>query len=228
MEFQKVTHVLFDLDGLLLDSEVLYTEAFTTVCAKYGKEFTWELKASLLGFQGHECAEKIIRALDLPLTKEQFMQECGQLYEVLFPNVQLMPGARRLVEHLHKKGVPIAMATSSAKESVDKKMQNHKDILGLFHHLTMGSTDPEVTKGKPDPAIFLVCASRFPDKPKPEDCLVFEDAVNGIKAANAANMQVVAVPDPRIDAKELQTATLVLKSLEDFKPELFGLPAFEE
>lgn len=97
----------------------------------------------------------------------------------------------------------------------------------MFHHLTMGSSDPEVTKGKPDPAIFLVCASRFPDKPKPEDCLVFEDAVNGIKAANAANMQVVAVPDPRIDPEQLKTATLVLESLDQFKPELFGLPAFD-
>lgn len=48
-------------------------------------------------------------------------------------------------------------------------MKNHSDLLGMFHHLTMGSSDPEVTKGKPDPAIFLVCASRFPDKPKPED-----------------------------------------------------------
>lgn len=227
MQFKNVTHVLFDLDGLLLDSEILYTEAFTGVCAKYGKTFTWEIKASLLGFQGHECAEKIIKTLDLPITKEEFMKESFEYYEVLFPKVQLMPGAQKLVEHLHKKGVPIALATSSSKDSVDMKMQNHQEFLSLFHHQTMGSTDPEVTKGKPDPSIFLVCASRFPDKPKPEDCLVFEDAVNGIKAANAANMQVVAVPDPRIEADQLQTATLVLKSLEDFKPELFGLPAYD-
>lgn len=226
MQFKKVTHVLFDLDGLLLDSEVLYTETFTRVCAKYGKTFTWEHKASLLGFQGHECANLIVKTLELPITPDQFMKECGQIYEVLFPNVKLMPGAKKLVEHLHKNSVPIALATSSSNESVDKKMQNHRDILPLFHHLTMGSTDPEVTKGKPDPSIFLVCASRFPDKPQPENCLVFEDAVNGIKAANAANMQVVAVPDPRIDTDQLQTATLLLKSLEDFQPELFGLPPY--
>lgn len=64
--------------------------------------------------------------------------------------------------------MPLALATSSSKESVDMKMQNHKSFLNYFHHLTMGSSDPDVTKGKPDPAIFLVCASRFPDKPAPE------------------------------------------------------------
>ncbi|XP_049884946.1 pseudouridine-5'-phosphatase-like [Pectinophora gossypiella] len=226
MQFKKVTHVLFDLDGLLLDSENLYTEAFTTVCAKYGKTFTWELKASLLGFQGQECADKIIEVLQLPLTRNEFLNECQKEYEVLFPTVKLMPGAQKLVEHLHKKGVPIAMATSSSQDSVNMKMQKHMDFLKYFHHLTMGSSDPEVTKGKPDPIIFLVCASRFPDKPNPENCLVFEDAVNGIKAANAAKMQVVVVPDPRIPADQLKDATLVLKSLEDFQPELFGLPPY--
>ncbi|CAG9793264.1 unnamed protein product [Diatraea saccharalis] len=226
MQFQKVTHVLFDLDGLIIDSEIIYTEAFTTVCAKYGKVFTWELKSSLLGFQGPECAEKIIKTLELPITKEEFIAECWKLYTALFPNVKVMPGAKRLVKHLKDNGVPIALATSSSQESVEMKMQHHKELLGMFHHLTMGTSDPEVTKGKPDPAIFLVCASRFPDKPKSENCLVFEDAVNGIKAARAANMQVVVVPDPRIDAAELKDATLVLRSLEDFKPELFGLPPY--
>ncbi|XP_013165929.1 PREDICTED: pseudouridine-5'-phosphatase-like [Papilio xuthus] len=227
MVFKNVTHVLFDLDGLLIDSERLYTEAFSNVCAKYKKEFTWELKRSILGFQGHECAEKIIKTLDLPLTGESFMEECKKEYEKVFVNVELMPGAQKLVEHLHSKGVPIALATSSGQDSVDMKMQNHKDFLGNFHHLTMGTTDPEVTKGKPDPAIFLVCASKFPDKPEPEKCLVFEDAVNGMKAALAANMQVVVVPDPRIDTEELKDATLCLKSLEDFQPELFGLPSYD-
>lgn len=127
MQYKNVTHVLFDLDGLLLgkydifysravlfqnfnntsqlyillaDSEILYTETFTTVCAKYGKTFTWEIKASLLGFQGHECAEKIVKELDLPITKDEFQKECFELYEVLFPNVQLMPGKIILINKI--------------------------------------------------------------------------------------------------------------------------------
>lgn len=71
---------------------MLYTEIFTTACVKYGKEFTWELKETLLGFQGHECADKIIKVLELPVTRDEFMKECIQISEVLFSNVQLMPG----------------------------------------------------------------------------------------------------------------------------------------
>ncbi|XP_041982728.1 pseudouridine-5'-phosphatase-like [Aricia agestis] len=226
--FNKVTHVLFDLDGLLIDSENYYTEAFSNVCAKYGKEFTWEVKATLLGFQNRECAEKIVQTLDLPITTDEFLTQCQEQYEILFPKVELMPGAKTLVEHLHNCGIPIALATSSSEDSVQLKMAKHQKFLSYFHHLVMGSSDPEVTKGKPDPAIFLVCASRFPDKPEPEKCLVFEDALNGVKAARAANMQVVIVPDPRVDKNLLQNATLILESLEDFKPELFGLPPYNQ
>ncbi|XP_026332384.1 pseudouridine-5'-phosphatase-like isoform X2 [Hyposmocoma kahamanoa] len=185
------------------------------------------MKASLLGLRGQECANKIIRELNIPLTEKEFTQECNKIYEAVFPSVKLMPGAQKLAQHLYKKGVPLAIATSSSQDSVAKKMQNHKELLKCFHHITAGSSDPEVTKGKPDPITFLVCASRFPDKPRPEDCLVLEDAVNGVKAAMAAKMQVVVVPDPRIDHEQLKDATLVLKSLEDFKPELFGLPGYD-
>lgn len=71
---------------------MLYTEAFTRVSAKYSKVFTWELKASILGFQGNECAAKIIKALDLPLTVEEFNKECYEIYQEIFPAVKLMPG----------------------------------------------------------------------------------------------------------------------------------------
>lgn len=84
-----------------------------------------------------------------------------------------------------------------------------------------------ILTGKPHPDIFLVAAGRFSDKPKPECCLVFEDAPNGVTAGKAAGMQTIMVPDEHIPREMTSHATLVLKSLEEFKPEEFGLPPFK-
>lgn len=122
----------------------------------------------------------------------------------------------------------MCLATSSPEDLMKLKTNNHREIFNLLNHYVCGSTDPEVKEGKPAPDIFLIAASRFPDKPKPEQCLVFEDSPNGVKAAHCANMQVVMVPDERISLEDSCLATIRLKSLLDFQPELFGLPGFKD
>ena len=77
-------------------------------------------------------------------------------------------GAERLLRHLHSKGVPIALATSSSRENYELKTQRHKHVFELFSHIVTGSSDAEVKRGKPAPDIFLICASRFPEPPQPE------------------------------------------------------------
>lgn len=108
---------------------------------------------------------------------------------------------------------------------VEIKTTNHKELFSLFGHKVCGSTDPEVKQGKPSPDIFLVAAQRFPDSPNPADCLVFEDAPNGVKAARAAGMQAVMVPDKNVPEEQRLEATVVLDSLVDVRLEDFGLPA---
>ncbi|RVE45415.1 hypothetical protein evm_009933 [Chilo suppressalis] len=229
MAFNTVTHVLFDMDGLILNTEDLYTIAFQNITSRYGKEYTFDLKLQLMGLQSHETARTIISSLELPLMPEQFIEETTKHFKILFPDAQVLPGARRLIEHLHKHNIPLGLATSSSKESYElKTSRHHQELFAMFPYKTMGSSDPEVKKGKPHPDIFLVAASRFPDKPRPDKCLVFEDAINGVKAAKAAGMQVVMVPDPRLNRSLTGDATLVLNSLEEFKPEVFGLPPFDD
>lgn len=81
----------------------------------------------------------------------------------------LIAGAKRLVQHLQDNNIPFALATSSSKENADLKIMNHRDMFDMFSHKIFGTSDPEVEKGKPEPDIFLVCASKFPDKPHPSN-----------------------------------------------------------
>ncbi|KAL3208447.1 hypothetical protein MRX96_039128 [Rhipicephalus microplus] len=225
--FKPVTHVIFDMDGLLLDTENLYTRAAETVASRYGKMFTWELKKRVMGTPEADAARTTIDFLGLPLTTHEYMAALDHIFEETFPEAQLMPGADKLVRHLCAHDIPIAIATSSKPASFTLKMSRHREFLALFHHVVCSGGDPDVRRGKPHPDIFLVTASRFDEMPPPQKVLVFEDSVMGVKAAIAAGMQVVMVPDPRIDEEKRRLATTSLSSLLDFEPELFDLPGFE-
>ncbi|KAK4880531.1 hypothetical protein RN001_008677 [Aquatica leii] len=225
--FNKVTHVIFDLDGLLLDTETIYTEATNNVVQHYGKTYTWEIKSQIMGLTGEEAAKHIVKLLDLPITWEEYYRLAHEQYKLLMPRAKFMPGAENLIKHLHRSKIPMAVATSSTKESADLKIAKYKDIFSLFNHMVMGGSDPDVKHGKPSPEIFLVCASRFEDSPAPEKCLVFEDAPNGVTAAKCAGMQCVMVPDNHITADQTSHATVVVKSLKDVKLEQFGLPSLK-
>ncbi|XP_011630598.1 pseudouridine-5'-phosphatase-like [Pogonomyrmex barbatus] len=226
MSFHDVTHCIFDMDGLLLDTESLYTMAYNRVTQEYGKTYGWEHKAKIMGFRSAEALQTIIDMLQLPITVQMFEDKLAAIYQEVFPGCNLMPGAEKLLQHLKKNNVPIALATSSSQDSSELKTQKWKHIFDLFNHKVYGGSDPEVTKGKPSPDIFLIAAKRFPDNPNPSKCLIFEDSPNGVQAAINAKMQVVMVPDPQLPKHLTKNATLVLRSLEDFKPEDFGLPPF--
>nr|XP_012550331.1 pseudouridine-5'-phosphatase isoform X2 [Bombyx mori] len=230
-EFNEATKKQFELifpdTQVMPDTEDLYTVGFQKVASRYGKKFTFELKSRIMGQQTREFAGNIIKYLDLPLTIEDFVSETRQIFEELFPQSEILPGVKKLIYHLNQHNIPMGLATSSSKESYELKTLKHQDLFDLFSHKTLGSSDPDVKRGKPHPDIFIVAANKFLDKPDLEKCLVFEDSINGVKAARAAGMQVVMVPDPRLDRSHATEATLILDSMEEFKPELFGLPPYE-
>jgi len=121
----------------------------------------------------------------------------------------------------------MAVATSSSQANTEAKVAAHKDVFSKFHHITTG-THPDIKSGKPAPDIFLICAGLFDEKVDPSDCLVFEDAPSGVAAGVAAGMQVVAIPDKRVSPELMSSATQILYSMAEFKPEDFGLPGFDE
>lgn len=224
-----VTHVIFDMDGLLLDTEKIYKYGISTILKKYGCDYPDEVKAMVLGSQPPDMMTILFQETQIGesgKTKEEIYKEIVDTYTPLMSSAEWMPGALKLINHLHAHKIPIAIATSSARESFELKTVHHQEPLKLFHHIVLGSADPEVKHGKPAPDIFLVAAKRFDEKPDPRKCLVFEDAPNGVTGAKAAGMLCVMVPDPTVPKYRTEAADLVINSLEEFKPEHYGLPAF--
>lgn len=226
--FKTVTHIIFDMDGLLLDTETIYNRIISDISKRYNRTYTQEVREKLLGTQVADTARLAVQLMDLPITNEEWLLQYKSECAVALTNPKLMPGAEKLLKHLHKNNIPFGLATSSYKQIADVKMKHHQELFNLFSHKVTGGSDPEVKSGKPSPDIFLVCASRFSDKPLPEKCLVFEDAPNGVQGAKSAGMQVVMVPDAELSMELRRDATVVLNTLEDFQPELFGLPPYED
>jgi pseudouridine 5'-phosphatase len=186
------THVLFDLDGVLLDTERLYTEATQTIVGRFGKTFTWEIKREAMGRDAHASARIVLDRLGVPLTSDEFLAERGPILEALVARCRAMEGAEAFVRTLVAHGVPVAVATSSDRPLYELKVRSHP-WFDLFGAVVCGD-DPRVGAKKPAPDIFLVAAQEL--RAEPARCLVFEDSLAGVEAALAAGMRVVALPDP--------------------------------
>lgn len=219
--FDKVTHIIFDLDGTLLDTESIYEEIYSDLIAKYEKTIPTSLKSAYQGSPTETAIRTLIDELQLPVSFDELHAEFRVLATSRFSSIELMKGAEQLIRHFHSNNVPMAIATSSELDSAKLKMANFPEVFKLIHHVV---TSGDILNGKPAPDIFLLAAKRFPDRPKPESCLVLEDSPNGVRGARAANMQCVMTPDKRLPMKQREEATLVLGSLEEFQPERFGLP----
>lgn len=211
------------MDGTLIDTESIYEQIHVKLCQKYGRELTEELHMKLLGTPTEKGLQLLLDELEIEATFEEFYIQYQNIARRSFIHVQLMKGAERLIRHFHKHKVPMAIATNSDRASAKGKFKLFGDLFTLIDFVV---TVDDVSMGKPDPEIYNLSLSKFANPPSPSKCLVFEDSPQGTAAAIAANMQCVMIPDPRVQQDKLKQATLVLKSLEDFRPETFGLPPF--
>jgi pseudouridine-5'-monophosphatase len=162
------------------------------------------------------------------------MSELGkELFKNLYSNeFQLIPGVDRLIKHLHQNNIPMAIATGNTKRHVqiiDKRLNNYFET--YFSHWVCGWDDKEVVKNKPHPDCYTVCLNRFQTQPKDlKNVLIIEDTLMDIEGAVASGMQTILVKDSRIRDLKINNNQIsyIIDSFHDFKPELFGLPAFIE
>ncbi len=216
----RFSHVIFDLDGTLLDSEPAYQRAGELVCNRYGATFSLELKRAIMGGDTMSGAQFVVDALKLPLSADAYLAERERELELLFPSVEPMPFAVRLVSALRARGVPIAVATSGHASITEAKLA-HQPFLRALSVRVCGD-DPRLRRGKPAPDIFLLAARDL--GAAPERCIVVEDSALGMQAALAAEMHTVALVDRRYFSDEtFLAASQLIHSLDELDLDALGL-----
>lgn len=201
------SHVIFDLDGVLLDTEPLYTKAIAAVAAQYGKTYDWSIKSQCIGRGTLEAAQVIVDMLGLPLAPRALVEERDRTLLELLAKADAMPGAEAFTRTLAARSIPMAIATSSEAAIFAVKARRHRSWLDTFAAVICGD-DPRVARPKPAPDIFLAAATAL--GAEPAACLVFEDSPYGVAGALAAGMQVVAMPDPAMDRARYGGAHIIV------------------
>lgn len=204
--------VVFDLDGVLADSEPWWNRIDTKLLSEHGINYRGEYHRNVLGVSYQVAVEFYKTVFHISASAEELMRRRGEIaVEFFATRVGLFPSAKTTLETLHKMKLHLAVATSSVSASA-RPFLERTGIRGFFDVIVTGD---EVKRGKPDPEIYLVTAQKL--GVAPEACLVIEDALAGIAAAKFANMRVAAVPDTRfVNEREYEEeADYVLGSLSD-------------
>ncbi|MHB1559182.1 MAG: HAD family hydrolase [Isosphaeraceae bacterium] len=208
--------VVFDLDGLMFDTEALFFRSASEVLESRGRRFTPEIMRAMIGRRSAEVAEALRTMARLEEPVEQIQAEIRRRFdEQVDTAVHPTPGLFALLDHLHRLEMPAAVATSSSQGYAARLLNGHR-LMNRFAFV-LGSED--VTRGKPDPEIYLRAAERF-GVPAAE-LLVLEDSPAGLASACAAGAFAVAIPHEHSPADALAAANLIVPRLDD--PRLLAL-----
>jgi HAD superfamily hydrolase (TIGR01509 family) len=212
--------VVFDMDGLMFNTEDVYTVAGSELLGRRGRQFTAELKDAMMGLPPEASFRLMIQWHSLQEDWQTLARESNDIFlGLLGDRLQVMPGLMPLLAALERAGVPKAIATSSGRQLTDACLTPF-DLPRRFQFIL---TSADIVRGKPDPEVYQLAARRF--GVPPAEMLVLEDSQNGCRAAAAAGAFTVAVPGEHSRRHDFSSANLLLQSLAD--PRLYAVLGIE-
>lgn len=205
----QIKGIIFDMDGVLIDSEPLHLLAYQELFGGYGIAHTEDDNKEFIGRKDLEMAQTLIERHKLPLAPLQLVKSKEQILARLIKNgLVTRPGVMRILQKAQESRLPVGVASSATLPTIELVIET-LDIGRYFQTLTSGD---EVANGKPAPDVFLLAAQRM--AVEPGNCLVIEDSYNGICAAKAAGMNCVAVPCQATRHQDHTKADKILDNLE--------------
>jgi HAD superfamily hydrolase (TIGR01509 family) len=205
----NVRSVVFDLDGLLVDTEPIFAEAARRLIVRVGRIPSPDVLRSMMGTPARQALQLLCDHYQLTHTIEELAEEGTRLFLELLGKepAPLLPGVRELLDRLERKGLPKAIATSSSADYVERILKPH----GLRQRFAFALTCDDIQRGKPHPEIYKKAAERFGHPPA--EMVVLEDSPNGLRAAQAAGARCVVVPHGLVPLEEVAAADAIVTSL---------------
>lgn len=216
--YEMISAIIFDMDGLLIDSEPIWREAEKIIFSEVNITLTDEMCFTTVGLRIDEVVEHWYSKFPWENPTKEIIKNkiIDKVIELILEKGEILPGVMETIQYFHSKYFPLAIASASSQRIIDavtEKLQIKK-YFSIIHSAEFEEY------GKPHPAVFISTAKKL--NVHPTNCLVFEDSVNGVIAAKAARMKVIAVPEPiHYEDKRFSIADLRLKSLKDFKEDVF-------
>jgi HAD superfamily hydrolase (TIGR01509 family) len=199
--------IVFDFDGLILDTETAEYDSISTVFTQHGTEFSLDVWRSFIGTTDHPHWTDVLRdQVDHPVDTEAARADRRQHNRALLADLDVLPGIVELLDAARAERVPVAVASSSSREWVEP----HLERIGLRDRFATICTRDDVATGKPAPDLYELAVSRLGvDAAR---AVAIEDSINGCLAAHAAGLAVVAVPSPFLVGLDFAMADLVVGS----------------
>ncbi|UCG25053.1 MAG: HAD family phosphatase [Chloroflexota bacterium] len=217
---RRIQCLIFDMDGLLVDSEPMARQAWEKVVEPYGLVLDEETYSRMVGLRLEETSYFLQARLDIPAEPAELArQKEAHLAQLSIDGVPSMPGLDSLMDELQLRQIPWGVATSNRRAFATQVLQQ----LGLWSTCKSLTTGQDVQHGKPAPDIYLLAAERM--RVAPGFCLALEDSVPGARAARAAGMVTVAIPGSHEKVEAFDFVDFVHNSLGDVAEDLETLMA---
>ncbi len=207
--------VIFDMDGVMIDSEPLWEKTERILLARRDIEYTPTYRDQIVGLNQNDSGKLLIDTFELNEKVEDVISERVEILTAIYEEeLEVVRDLIPLLDNLRTHQFKLAIASSSPLRVINFVL----DMFSLHKYFPVIVSGECTDNGKPHPAIYLHTADRL--EVEPSECIAIEDSINGLRSAKAAGMYCIAVPDKRLSQVEFQNADLIVPNLSRISPEL--------
>ena len=217
---KKLQCVIFDMDGVIIDSEEIHKKAYYETFKNLGVEVSEDLYKTMTGSSTINAFQKLVNHFNLDDIPEELVLQKRKCYVNYFendPTLSLVNGVKELIQFLYKQNLTLVLASSSAMVNINRVFSR----FGLNQYFTAKISGADLIASKPHPEIFEKAA--ILGGVSKEQCIVIEDSDNGIKAANDAGIFVVGYENPLVSDQTLKNANLIIRDYNILKKYMIDL-----